>query len=252
MLFFPKQYQKKIMKKKNILCLALSIIGFASMAQNSNDTTIEKPFLVGVKSGFGAIAGDGQKFGGSLVYGVFAEKNLSQNFDLGLNLDFGSIDTKAYEGYNYTGTTSFFQVSVLGKYDLAKAVRDANSKGKVSFAPFVGVGMIFYNPQVSQNGKVIRYAAGTADNPTGVSDFIIPVGVELGWKLSDKTKLSFVAQSNFTFTDRLNGTVGVTTPSATLPDGHKFVGKIVDNTNTSSNDIALFLGLKLGFKLGKK
>lgn len=215
-------------------------IAFSSQAQTS-------PWSVGVKTGFGSILGDSQAFTGSLTYGLFIEKHLTQKFSLGANFDFGSIATKAYPGYTYSGTTSFFQSSVLAKYQLGKG-----EGKKPTFSPFIGFGLIAYNPQVSENGTVVRYADGTASNPEGVNDLIIPFGFEVGFKLSEKAKLSFVAQSGYAFTDRLNGTVGVTHPSATIPDGHKLVGKISDISGASANDYTSFFGLKLGFSIGDK
>jgi hypothetical protein len=46
--------------------------------------------------------------------------------------------------------------------------------------------VIAYNPKVSQNGTVIRYADGTASSPEGVNDLIIPFGFEVGLNFQKK------------------------------------------------------------------
>lgn len=231
------------MRKFSLVVLAIFIANCSLIVSNLHAQT--SPWSIGVKTGFGSIIGDSQAFTGSLTYGVFIEKRLTDKFSLGANFDFGSISTNAYTGYNYSGTTNFFQTSILAKYQLGKG-----EGKKPTFSPFVGLGVIAYNPKVSLNGSVIRYADGTASSPEGVSDLIIPVGFEVGFKLSEKAKLSLVAQTGFAFTDRLNGTVGVTHPSASTPDGHRFVGKISDISGASSNDYTSFIGLKLGFSIG--
>ncbi|MDI9872499.1 hypothetical protein [Flectobacillus roseus] len=233
------------MKKFSLAVLAIFIANCFPISSISQAQTL--PWSIGVKTGFGSIIGDGQAFTGSLTYGMFIEKRMTEKFSLNASFDFGSIATNAYSGYTYTGQTSFFQTAVLAKYQLGKG-----EGKKPTFSPFVGLGVIAYNPKVSQNGTVIRYADGTASSPEGVNDLIIPFGFEVGFKLSEKAKLSFVAQSGFAFTDRLNGTVGVSNPSASMPDGHKFVGKISDVSGASSNDFTSFLGLKLGFSIGDK
>ena len=233
------------MKKFSLTVLAIFIANCFPIISTSQAQT--SPWSIGVKTGFGSIIGDGQAFTGSLTYGVFIEKRMTEKLSLNASFDFGSIATKAYSGYSYTGKTSFFQTAVLAKYQLGKG-----EGKKPTFSPFVGLGVIAYNPQVSQNGTVIRYADGTASSPEGVNDLIIPFGFEVGFKLSEKAKLSIVAQSGFALTDRLNGTVGVSNPTTSMPDGHKYVGKINDIAGASSNDFTSFLGLKLGFSIGDK
>ena len=204
-----------------------------STSDKKDDSTPRKTFI-SLQLGLGSIQGDAQTSKNSFVYGASIEKFLSDRLSIGINLNLGTLDAPAYSGYTYVSKTSILQGSLFAKYNVLKV------GSKLSLAPFLGLGLINYNPQVTSNGKVIRFADGSASSPSSVNDLVIPLGAELGYLINPKVKISLQLQQTYVFSDRLDGTIGSQFTNS---------GKIIDPGNKTNNDLWFTPSLKIGFAL---
>jgi hypothetical protein len=228
------------MKKMLILSFLISVKLFA---QSEENTDAKNKFL-SIKVGLGQISGDGTSKSG-VAAGVEYEKQMSKLLTLGASLDFGKLNGNPYKGYTYTSEVAFWQLGAKLKFDIL-------SKSKFKVLPFLGIAYTGYNPKVSDGGKVIRFANGTADSPKSVGSFCVPVGAEFAVNLK-KGRIGLEIANNYLLSDRFDGTIGI--GSGGSFDGHTFKGKIVDlkkgSPGKTKNDEWMGIRLKYTILLGK-
>ncbi len=201
------------MKKVILLSILFSV---KLIAQTDESANLKKSYL-GIKLGNGQISGDGTAKGG-LSAGLEYEKQLSKLLIFGAGIDFGKLNGGPRAGYSYTSETSFMQASAKLKFDVL-------SKSKFKIIPFVGIGYINYNSKVSDGGKIVRFANGTADKTKSIGNLSFPAGIEIAIN-TKKGRFGLEFSQNYTQSDRLDGTIGVGKGGSF--DGHAFKGKIVD------------------------
>lgn len=232
------------------LCLQSSLF---AQALTTTDSMIKKDTIFNTKSsskfelsvslGVGFISGDAELKPGE-IFGITLIKPLKSGFSIALDITQGLLFINPKKNYTYTGQTSMLQITPLLRKDILF------KKQNIEIIPFLGVGYVSYKPTNSIDGKVIRYAAGSANNPSPVGDLVIPFGIELGKILKNKNKVGIILSSSYVNSDRFDGIVGTTGIDRVNRQPHLYQGLIVDyssENNGSKNDF--WGGLKLYYKI---
>jgi OOP family OmpA-OmpF porin len=184
-------------------------------------------FNVGATSPMLATGGSSD-FNGNLVrlgYGVSLRKQVSHSFGLQLDVRGGRVDGNAGDGVPgqiaqrpfvgdgvtfqrfVSSSTDFYQGSISGVWNFATIdfLHRANS---VNFFANAGLGLAMYKPNIKGFGtdgtngtwEEYRRADGGA-----IRELVVPVGVGVKFKVSDRTALNFGYTENFIDGDNFDG-----------------------------------------------
>ena len=203
------------MKAKITILLLLFLS--ANLIGQSN--RIEGGLFVGAATIFGdLVENDGPSMKATdFAYGLFARRNVSNQFAIRANLMHGKFTSNDREfaylrDRGFSASTGFTELSVQVDWHLRGQSREvAPTTFLTKFSPygFVGGGLTFINPDTDFNvnsAKVKREKIVEDQNSDYAKTlFSIPIGIGLDFFLSDRLSIGLESGVRATFSDYLDG-----------------------------------------------
>ena len=218
-----------------IMCLSLVCFGQGRIGGQDTRTDLKNdvkiperevsPFSVSLRTGltqfFGELNSQDMKGFGGLAVEYKATKKVALN--LGYNV--GKIGGEKIDFFNSYFSTSYNSLDLIAKWNLTEQF----SKGKIgafNFNIFGGLGIINFNAKAYDitTNKLVRFSNsklsernqiflkwGNPNGPSGIKNTrerTIPIGAEIGYKLSEKWKMGLEYRFNFVRNDKLDATSG--------------------------------------------
>lgn len=196
-----------------------------------------------LRAGTGIINGE-DPFKPGVIGGVGIEHSFKGGFGISLDIDGGALTLKAKEGFSYEGKTTFIQAAPILKYNFSFG------NSGIGLGPFVGAGLIRYNPVNTLNGQTIRYADGTPADPKGVNGMVIPLGIQIA-KTTSKVSLGLEIYNNYLDSVRFDGIVGTYGSDAERPNKNPrlYEGKIIDYEGDVASPGDTWIGIRFFVKI---